>query len=791
MCALRLKEIKAIVKSFFTILLISFPLWSYSQLSDIVAAEYFFDTDPGIGAATALPAFTANSNLDVTFLAASSGLAEGMHILGIRVQDNNATWSIPLFLPIYVLANNPILSGAEYFFDTDPGFGNATPLSITAGATIDVTFAANSSALGVGMHVLAVRTRNANGNWGMPTYTPFYIDQSRTITKLEYFFDADPGSGNGTVIAVNPATDILDQIYSMNSNALAIGSHTLNVRVAGQNNFWSMSEAVNFSITAALPPTIASFTPTSGPIGTIVTITGTNFSTTPANNTVAFNGTTAVVTATTTTSITTTVPLGATTGTITVTVAGNTATSATNFTVTASPIITITTQPSDFIACVGQTATFTTTGTGTTNIIYRWQFSIDGIAPFTDIVNGGGYSNATTATLSVNTAANFGLGRYRCRINGDLATEVFTNDEGLFINPIPTAPTATNTSRCGPGSVTLTATDGSNGEYRWYTAATGGPPIAAEVNSIYATPSLSSTTSYFVAINNGSCESVRTPVVATINNLPTIPIVASSIPAVGNALTICSTTSLTLTAPTGFSSYSWSTGATTEQISVSTSGSYSVTVTDAGGCVSPASVALVVTVIAAPCNNQAPVINTTTSSTVIEGQATINLLDLISDADNNLVPSSLAIAQQPTSGASATITNGVLEIDYKGVSFSGRDQVTIRVCDVFGECTQQVLEIEVIGDIEIYNGISPNGDEQNDIFLIQYIDVLPDTQNNKVSIYNRWGSKVFEVSNYNNTINVFRGLNDNGNELPSGTYFYKIEFSSGRKSESGYLTLKR
>jgi hypothetical protein len=47
------------------------------------------------------------------------------------------------------------------------------------------------------------------------------------------------------------------------------------------------------------------------------------------------------------------------------------------------------------------------------------------------------------------------------------------------------------------------------------------------------------------------------------------------------------------------------------------------------------------------------------------------------------------------------------------------------------------------------------------------------------------------VSNYNNTTNVFRGLSDNGNELPSGTYFYQIVFNSGRKSESGYLTLKK
>ncbi len=454
--------------------------------------------------------------------------------------------------------------------------------------------------------------------------------------------------------------------------------------------------------------------------------------------------------------------------------------------------ITINTQPSDFITCVGGVATFNAAATGTTNIIYQWQFSVDGVAPFTDINNGGGYSGATTTTLTVNTAGNFGVGRYRCKINGDFAATVFTFDEGLFITPTPTAPTTTGSSSCVAAALTLNASGGSNGQYRWYTVATGGTAIPGELNSSYITPVITTTTSYFVAINNGSCESLRTPVVATINIPPAIPSLTSSISAVGNAITICSTTLLTLTAPSGFSSYSWSTGATTQQISVSTSGNYSVTVTDAGGCVSPSSVSLVVTVIPAPCNNQPPIITSATSSTVIGGLATINLLDLISDTDNNLVLSSLAIVQQPTSGASAVITNGILEIDYKGVSFSGRDQVTIEVCDVFGECTQQVLEIDVIGDLEIYNGISPNNDDQNEIFLIRYIDLLPDTQNNKVTIYNRWGSKVFEVSNYNNTTNVFRGLNDSGNELPSGTYFYKIAFvDPNRKSEAGYLTLKR
>lgn len=91
-------------------------------------------------------------------------------------------------------------------------------------------------------------------------------------------------------------------------------------------------------------PTITSFTPSSGSVGATVTVNGTNFSATPANNVVKFNGTTATVTASTSTSITTTVPTDATTGKITVTVGSGTATSSGNFTVTciapAKPIIT-------------------------------------------------------------------------------------------------------------------------------------------------------------------------------------------------------------------------------------------------------------------------------------------------------------------------------------------------------------------------------------------------------------------------------------------------------------------
>ena len=76
-------------------------------------------------------------------------------------------------------------------------------------------------------------------------------------------------------------------------------------------------------------PTITGFTPTSAKPGATVTITGTNFSTTPADNIVTFNNIAATVTAATSTSITTTVPETATDGKIVVGV-GNNANAATS-----------------------------------------------------------------------------------------------------------------------------------------------------------------------------------------------------------------------------------------------------------------------------------------------------------------------------------------------------------------------------------------------------------------------------------------------------------------------------
>ena len=88
----------------------------------------------------------------------------------------------------------------------------------------------------------------------------------------------------------------------------------------------------------------------------------------------------------------------------------------------------------------------------------------------------------------------------------------------------------THGSNCGTGTVTLQAT-GTAGTtaYNWYANETGGAPIATTGTGSWTTPSISSTTSYWVTAYNGSCESViRTEVVATIHPTPTLTFTTGS-----------------------------------------------------------------------------------------------------------------------------------------------------------------------------------------------------------------------------------------------------------------------
>ncbi len=88
-----------------------------------------------------------------------------------------------------------------------------------------------------------------------------------------------------------------------------------------------------------------------------------------------------------------------------------------------------------------------------------------------------------------------------------------------FINSIPSAPSASGNSKCGPGSLPLSATGA--GQLYWYTAATGGTLL--DSGATYNTPNLNSSVTYFVETRFANCPSVRSAAVATIVPIPAAP----------------------------------------------------------------------------------------------------------------------------------------------------------------------------------------------------------------------------------------------------------------------------
>ena len=87
----------------------------------------------------------------------------------------------------------------------------------------------------------------------------------------------------------------------------------------------------------------------------------------------------------------------------------------------------------------------------------------------------------------------------------------------------------------------------------------------------------------------------------------------------------------------------------------------------------------------------------------------------------------------------------------------------------------------------IYSGFSPDGDNHNDSWIIDGITRFP---KNHVSIFNRWGEKVWQASDYNNLDVVWKGENLQGQKLPSGTYYFVIEVPD-KRGRTGWVELTK
>ncbi|MEO5966651.1 MAG: T9SS type A sorting domain-containing protein, partial [Ferruginibacter sp.] len=170
-------------------------------------------------------------------------------------KDANGNWShsIPNLIYKEKVVTNPIpnVSKAEFFFDTEPGFGNGIDITIAEGQDISFPLSGNISSLSKGLHTLYVRVKDANGKWSLTHNQLFYKENIISnpvpnITKAEYFIDVDTGFGSGTPFVISPETQDITQAIDLPATGLTKGFHRLYIRVLDANNKWSITNTSLF-----------------------------------------------------------------------------------------------------------------------------------------------------------------------------------------------------------------------------------------------------------------------------------------------------------------------------------------------------------------------------------------------------------------------------------------------------------------------------------------------------------------------------------------------------------------
>jgi IPT/TIG domain len=251
------------------------------------------------------------------------------------VTGSDANGYTPASIQYWV--GSPTSTSFDFGIYADSSGSPGSLLCHTGTTTLTPTAGWNNISLsGKGCATLSASTR----------YWLGYITGSNTIEQ-------------GTVNGDCPGTSLVS-VYASSVQGSALLPNPFGATTATPSCYSMFLVLTNLGGTT---PTITSLSPTSGPVGTAVTITGTNFGSTQGTSTVTFNGTAAAVTSWSATSLATSVPTGATTGNVVVTV-GGVASNGVSFTVVSSaPSITSLSPTS---GPVGTTVTITGTNFGST-----------------------------------------------------------------------------------------------------------------------------------------------------------------------------------------------------------------------------------------------------------------------------------------------------------------------------------------------------------------------------------------------------------------------------------------
>ena len=210
-------------------------------------------------------------------------------------------------------------------------------------------------------------------------------------------------------------------------------------------------------------------------------------------------------------------------------------------------------------------------------------------------------------------------------------------------------------------------------------------------------------------------------------------------------------------------SYSWNTTPVQTAAAATglAAGTYTVTVTDADGCIAASTI-----LVSEPMALMLSSVYTDASCPDVT-DATIDLT-----ISGGTAPYSVIWNDGTTSEDRSSITNGTY---------------TVVVTDANGCSANLTVTVGFIGIgcLEIPDVFTPNDDGKNDVWRIRYIELYPDAE---LTIFNRWGRRIYQTKNI--AANPWDGKL-RGRALPTDSYHYILDLKDGSAPRTGVITIVR
>ena len=369
---------------------------------------------------------------------------------------------------------------------------------------------------------------------------------------------------------------------------------------------------------------------------------------------------------------------------------------------------------------------------------------------YTTATGGTGLTTAPTPATTTVGSTNYYVSQTTGTCEGPRALITVT------VNITPAAPLTAAIAYCqGATALALTA-GGTN--LLWYTLPTGG---TGSTTAPTPTTTTAGTQTYYVSQTTGICEGPRASITVTVNARPVAPGVLTPLTYCQNgtaaALTATGANLLYYTTATG------GTGAATLTPSTATAGSTVYYVSQSTGSCEGPRASITVNVNAALFANAGnPVTIARGDQIQLNGTGTAGARYLWT---SNIAP--LALVNAAASATTLTpIANPLQTTTY---TLTVSDPNTPAVCP---SASSSVVITVVSTCINVKNAFTPNGDGINDNWVVYEQSFCLQPGGVKVNVFNRYGSKVYESQNYNNT---WDGTYRN-KPVPDGTYYAVVEF---------------